>query len=334
MKSFARYLSYRLEQSILRTVVFTVLSVLLAQNVISDAIRGEPEYATSGLSILAVIISIFSAVIPMMESARFKKRRNLDAIFSFPISRGQLALVNYLSGWIQVFVIYSVTFTAAYPLWASKSDLFALSHLLPYYLFSIGIGLVMYSFFLFLFGEANSVTDGVIFCILGIYLLYLLSSSVCLLLSINMNQFDFDLFWMNAFAPIDKLTTLFQDRIHLIYQDPYYGIRFAVKSFYMFAVWAVIGVACTVGYFLSFVRQKAEKAGDISDSWFGYRTMVPIYAYSAFLWVSGIEFVGIIIWILMFAGYFIYRRSFRLKVSDIVVIACSLIPMLYSMTFH
>ena len=148
MKTFAHYLSYRLEQSILRTVVFTVLSVLLAQNVIQSSIRRE-EFPETGLYILAVLLSIFCAIVPMLEMAPLKKRRHLDVLFSCPISRNQVAIAHFLSGFIQVFVIYSVTFGVACSSWLTKADLFDLSYLVPYYVLSLCVGLIMYSFFIF-----------------------------------------------------------------------------------------------------------------------------------------------------------------------------------------
>ena len=87
----------------------------------------------------------------------------------------------------------------------------------------------------------------------------------------------------------------------------------------MFLLWAVIGVASAVGYFVSFMQKGAEKAGEISDSWFGYKLLIPLCGYSLMLLLGEVDFiVMLIIFALMVVGYIVYRRSFRFKVSDYI----------------
>ena len=97
---------------------------------------------------------------------------------------------------------------------------------------------------------------------------------------------------------------------------------------YFFIVWGVIGVACAIGYFYTFKKKGAQLAGEISNSWFGYRLLIPIYGYSLHL-LTGIEgLLTILIFAAMIIGYIIYRRSFKLKTSDLIVTACGIIPMI------
>ncbi len=322
MKTFGRYLSYRLGQSWIRTLIFTVLSVSLSQSVILSELKytmilngvkhSRPE---SGLYILAVILGIFCTVIPMLELGEYKNRRNLDALYSFAISRKQLALLHYLSGWIQVIVIYTVTYLGACLTLVTHKPPFQLIYLLPYYFLSLCIGLIMYSFFLFFFGEANSEADGVLFCVLGIFLVTMIWS-----LEEEFLIGVFESSWGCAYAPIDALTTIFQYWIHSPEEGSWLA-RIYLSEWYMFIPWSVIGIACAFGYFFTFSRKPAEKNGDISNSWFGYRTMIPIYGF--FLAVN--PFGWILVTILMLAGYCIYRRSFKLKKSDLIVLGVAIL---------
>ena len=333
MSSFSRYLNYKLEKSRLRTLVFAALSVLFSQAIIRDELAIYYNWQTprTGLYALAIVLGIFCTIIPILETAEMKNRRNLDTLYFFPIGRAKLALVNYLCGWIQITVIYTATYLFACGIYLTGVPNFALIHLLPYYFFSLLAGLLIYSIVLFLFEQANTVADGVLFCALGVYALYAVFGSLTYVVELLVDspnhplawtlEYIFNSFWGCIYAPLNNLTVLFQNLI-----EPSQILdKQILKEWYMFVFWGVIGLASAIGFFFCFVRHRTERIGDISDSWFGYRIMIPLYGYALFLG-GGIS--RIIVLILMASGYFIYRRSFKLKKSDIVVLLCSIIPIL------
>ena len=104
----------------------------------------------------------------------------------------------------------------------------------------------------------------------------------------------------------------------------------------MFFVWGVIGIAAAVGYVYRFAKKGAEKAGEISESWFGYRILIPIYGY-CLIFLTTESFVSVfsvlywLIFALMIIGYVVYRRSFRLKKSDICGIVAGVIPFILAL---
>jgi hypothetical protein len=103
-----------------------------------------------------------------------------------------------------------------------------------------------------------------------------------------------------------------------------------MDTFYMFYVWAGIYASCAYGYFRSFVRRGAEKAGEISESPVGYKFLIPFYAVCIFL--SGIALLySVFIFALMFIGYVIYRRGVKLKKSDIFAMIAALSVLLLTL---
>jgi hypothetical protein len=81
----------------------------------------------------------------------------------------------------------------------------------------------------------------------------------------------------------------------------------------------LIGIASGVGFFLSFGKRRMEKTEEISDSFFGYRVLIPYFA------VTGIIGLGTFpMWVafevLALIGYTIYRRGLRYKLSDIITL--------------
>ena len=280
MNTFGRYLLYRLKSTAPRTTMFAILSLIMTLNVVSSSIQGQYiEYNSTGIYMLALILGIFCTIIPILETVGFKNRHNLDTLYFFPLERKKLALVHYLSGLIQVLAIYTVTFVAAYIYLAANTNYFALHHMPIYYLLSVLLGIVMYSFFIFVFGQANTAADGALFSLLWVFALCLIILAATAVwneldpITINLSAYRYRnaLYgWGIAYAPINNLTVIFQDLIevnqnnsHSVYPSIY------TRQWYMFAVWGVIGIASAIGYFITFVKKGAQKAGEISDSPFG-----------------------------------------------------------------
>ena len=343
MKTFMRYLRYRLETTTLRTLVFTVISVMLSLSVIKDCIRvydNEYKYAETGIYILAVVLGIICTLIPILENMGFKNRRNLDTLFFFPLKREKMALVHFLSGFIQVTAIYTATFVVSAVYLAANTDFFELYHLVGYYFLSLLLGFVMYSFFIFVFEQGNTVADGVVFAIMWSLAFWVVwEAAYSVWLSSLMAQEDwhnavysYRIYsdWGIAYGPINNLTVIFQDLIE-VNKHGWYQSEYPAKymsQWYMFVAWVAVGAAAAIGYFVTFTKKGAHKAGEVSDSWFGYRLLIPIYGYSLHL-LTGIEgLLTILIFAAMIIGYIIYRRSFKLKTSDLIVTACGIIPMI------
>ncbi len=339
MKTFTRYLIYRLNNSVLRTLVFTLLSVILTQTIISECIgRMRVEYNETGLYTLAIVLGIFCTLIPMLELSGFKNRRNLDTLYFFPIKRVKMAAVHYISGFIQVFVIYSVTFFAAYAHLALQTNYFSLGYMIIYYLLSLLLGLVMYSVFAFIFLQANSVADGVLFSVLWMFVIALVlwvAQNEIIIPAITpenylMRREFVSSGWGIVYAPINNLTVIFQDLIEINRDTTwdYFSEQYR-KEAYMFFIWGAVGIAAAVGYFVTFVKKGAHQAGEISDSPFGYKMLIPVYGYMLMILLGSEDIIlTALIFALMIIGYVIYRRGFKFKTSDLVATGCGIIALI------
>lgn len=344
MKVFGRYLQYRLKQSMLRTIVFTVLSVMVCLIMTSEVSSStiHEEYRTTGLYMLATVLGIICTLIPVLELSVFKTRRNLDTLYFFPIKRTKMALAHYLSGAIQIFTVYTVSFLSVWIYLLATTDCFRLGYMPLYYLFSLLLGWMMYSVFTFLFSEGNTVADGILFCglwvfvasvVMYVFYSYVLSAVLDKKVWLELGSFSE---WGVVYAPINNLTVIFQKLIevnrvsdagvsyYVNYADRY------MAQMYMFFVWGAVGIAAAFGFFFNFKRKGAQNAGEISDSPFGYKLLIPVYGYGLLLLNNRLDIFSVIIFALMLVGYFIYRRSFKIKTRDIIFIACGIIPLIIS----
>lgn len=339
MKTFTRYLKYRLENSVLRTLVFTLLSVILTQTVISECIgRMYAEYNETGIYVLAVVLGVFCTLIPMLELAGFKNRRNLDTLYFFPIKRVKMAAAHYISGFIQVFIIYSVTFFVAYAHLALQTNYFALEYMIIYYFLSLLVGLAIYSIFAFIFLQANSVADGVLFSVLWMFVLALVlvvvQNEIIMPILLQENEIMVREFvssgWGIIYAPINNLTVIFQDLIEVNRGTDWdYLAEQYRKEAYMFFIWGAIGIAAAVGYFVTFVKKGAHQAGEISESPFGYKMLIPVYGYMLMILLGSEDIIlTALIFALMIIGYIIYRRGFKFKTGDLVATGCGILALI------
>ena len=279
MMTFWRFLYYRLKLSALRTVIFTVLSTAICLLGIYVANKSEnAEFCQSGLDMLATALCIIASIVPLFELAGLKNRRNLDTLYFFPIGRQKMATAYFLSGWMQVVFIYTVTFIASLIWLISQTDYFALIYMLPYYFLSLILAFVIYAVFSFLFLQANTVADGVLFCVFWIFLPFLAGLSLG-------EAFEIDFFrnlysWGILYTPMNNLTVVFQDLIEI--NHPASWDREAqeiMDRWYVFFIWGAAGCAAVNGYMVSFIKKGAEQAGEISNSPFGYAMLVPFYGY-------------------------------------------------------
>ena len=339
MKIFGRYLGYRLEKAASRMLVFTILAVVLNWLVVTESIGRLNVYNNeTGIYMLAIILGCLCTIVPILELSDFKNRRNLDTLYFFPIKREKMAAVHFVCGFIQVFVVYSVTFFSSWIHLALQTHYFALEYMFFYYILSLLLGFVMYSIFAFLFIQGNTVADGILFCVLWMFIILIVGSVVRS--EILRNYIADTKYWENSanlvtdwgiiYSPINNLTVIFQDLIEVnkhsleYYYKSAYAARY-IREMYMFFVWGAVGIAAAIGYFITFIKKGAEKTGEISDSWFGYRLLIPLYGYSLLIFWNSEIILTALIFALMIIGYIVYRRGFKLKSGDLIVVGCGVL---------
>ena len=132
-----------------------------------------------------------------------------------------------------------------------------------------------------------------------------------------------------VFSPLIVISEVFADRVE---EFGYYTHTLFWEDdalIFWFIFWLVVGIAAMIAFFKTFGKRRMEKTEEISDSWFGYRILVPVYAVAGMLGFGssglGSIVVEVIIVILALLGYAIYRRGFHYKKSEIIILSLLLI---------
>lgn len=351
MKTCASYFKYSLKKVLVEMLTLTVFALLLVHFSVSQSIvhwkaDGVLDIRRSDLCLWvpSAILGVLAAVLPLLRLSAFKSRRNIDTLYSFPLSRRKMVAVQLGMGIGEMFCAFTLSYLYFIFLYKLKAGAFHLFWLLPNYFAALMGGLILYFFVAFFFWQGNTVADGIVFAIgfAGAPALFVLDLSILFNSSLMSEAV-----WYLPFWHLNNTTGLFyykamQDSPEVmevmgeqLSNNAYsWELDSLANKFYMYIVWFFVACILAAMLFYFAGRSKAEKAGDISDSFLGYRTLVPFYGYSILLnsteraW----EFSPII-YLLMIVGYILYRRGFKLRMSDWICLGGGVVPIVIGSMF-
>ena len=132
---------------------------------------------------------------------------------------------------------------------------------------------------------------------------------------------------------LGNATLYFENLIELKTVYGYSSFYDSYIQIWQIIAWMIVGVVALILFLLLFGRQPAEKTEEISDSWFGYKVLIPALAALAMLIYSlPANDGGVITWfwveLITLIAYTVYRRGLRYKKSDIAVLLalCAFLP--------
>ena len=340
MKTFARYFGYISKKAILRTAIFTLLGLAIVWIAAQSGIDNSNYYTwqdkfhdfrVTNIGTISTVLGFACGLIPIFELAAFKNRRNLDTLYFFPIRRWKMGLAHYLSGLLQITTVHSVCFFISLALYIVKTNYFALEYMIPYFFASLGLGIITYSIFMFINAQANTVVDGVLFSILWLFALFIFFGMVISVIekATGDSSIIYEsgiLNWTIFFSPLNNVTVIFQKLIHVNRTDDYMKIaREYASQLYMVAFWIILGIGAIAGYFLTFIKKGAQKAGEVSDTFVGYRVLIPLYCIMVSSTFISFPIMQVIVMAMTIVGYVIFRRGFKFKLPDILSIVGSVL---------
>ena len=283
----------------------------------------------STLYIPVLFMCILAYVLPVMEFSFFKKRRNLDCAYALPISRRCMGAVHYLSGAVILVGTFTLSYLLNFVLLLTRgATYFNFSPMIAHYLLCVVLGLALYSIMAFAFNEANTKGDGIWFMILWTFVVTLVMLAIA-----ELHSCYIPFAYQGCSIPWGVISTLTSTYQYIVEKGDLSFAYFWQKPecFVWLFVWCAAGIAAAIGFFLSFGKRRMERTEEISDSFFGYRVLIPVYAVSVMIFFGSIDITAwVVIEILALLGYTIYRRGFHYKKSDIIILA-SMIVFLFNL---
>lgn len=335
MTYFKRYFTYRLRATAFRTLILSILAAVLS-NAITSVIVNDSGY-DSGMGIIGIFVSIAAILVPMLETYQLKQRRTLDLVFALPVTKSQLAVAHFLSGLCQMVTISVVTCLSTMVAIAAKnpqvisrdSKPYVIGWIIPYFLLTLLGGIFLYSVVTFLFSQGNTVGDGAVFAF-GVpggfaLLCWYIESMISNYFALN-ERIDGEIIELaNCFSLIYE-----PYRYYKYLVEPELTVNASIRlpmppstlAVVSCVLWILFGIAAFFGFVHHVKSYRAEKAGGISDSFFGYRVLIPLYG-CILVAINGTNIDGVFltfVLVAMVVAYFVYRRSFRIKYADIACV--------------
>ena len=340
MKYFGKYFKHRLKEAIGYFLIITHILVVIAVMCDVSAVRFPDEDGTmrysridSATYILFYAYSLITFIVPICEFSSLMNKRNSDTVASFPISKWGVTLAHYLvsvvvtvlSMLISYVIIYFkvVAVTMSYGM-----DLAITLHGIIGFLLAIFFAISNIVIVSFIFSCANRLLDGIIFVgawtiVPGIldpvYRWIFVDDMKFPKITIDIGDLSPTTYIREIGSYVSRYgyRNTFEDFMSSITR-PQYLARVCILT--------IVAVLSFAGLYIISKRKKVEEIGDISDSWLGYKVLIPLYGVSIALLAvdSIIEILGAFVILPgMVSGYCLYRRGVRLRLPDIIWIAAT-----------
>lgn len=345
MKTALRYFRQHAKESLIRTAIITFICLVIVTMVVqgvNETYQRQKEYSENwyaygfsedhtwtlspSLGVFVAFSAILTALLPMLELACFNNRKYLDSAFSFPISRTTLISVHLINGFVQFLAAYTVSFIWYTIALLPCADKIGFGALWSFFFISLLCSLFYYSVNAFFFSVCNSSVDG--FLTAGawqfIICVVLLTFSEMFNLNID-SETLLTILWM----PLVQICEYFSDisRGSSYHPVPDLGTDNPYAMLIYMILVPLLTALFVAGLLWFFNKKRAESAGEISNTPFSYVSLLPVGSFLLVYWAFEGATAIIAIFALIFStvGYIIYRRSVKLKVFDIVVIAACFI---------
>ena len=308
---------------------------------------GEVKCRNSCIGCYAVILCILCTVIPVLQFSYRMKQRSVDLWYSLPITRKQLTLVRTAGGLVLTLAPFTLAYWLGVVTVASLGAHFHYIFYLAAYGLLLLLGAGLFGVNAFLFTRGNSVFDGIVFVAAWACALPLACACLDAALGVELAHYGADnaltfgglASLLFTYSPIAVVSVIFND---LILWKGWGMIRFSSLTSssevpmhdalaYVLAIAVLMAAVAYCCLFLLADRDKAENAAQVSSSRWGYQVLIPVYGITAYAilvgsfvvggWYPDALFYTILVAVVAFVLYFAYRRSFRLKKRDIIMVA-------------
>lgn len=304
------------------SIILILLSLIMFQG---GFIYGTGEYVyihNNPINTIGALSIILSIIVPIFEFSFKMRKVGIDEFYKFPIKRSKLFLVKYIVGLLEV-VLPIVSFWLFMLIRILLSNhMFVLKYYFLFIIVLIVLIFFIYSIITFIYSKCNTIYDGLI-CIAFVSLLTFVGGEVIDTMFNNLDVCLYSSFWVCpntndffVFSPITFISDIFSGLM-----DGYRYTRISESQIISLTVNSLMGIASFVLLITLSSKEKAENSMDISSSWFSYKTLIPIYIVYLSTEIGTEVIFIILIAIMGYIGYAIYRRSFKIKVCDIITMS-------------
>lgn len=310
-----KYFLYELKNNLSRIIVFTVFaSTLFMVGVISENRFYNSGSESSMIGWPTFILSVLILIVPIMTFSFTKRKRSIDLFYSLPISKANLTFIKLLVGWIIVCIPYTISFLLGVLMMSMTKSPTQIGYYFLFYGASLIIGACIYLFVTFVFQQANTIIDGLILIVMSSLVFMIVLASLDASLNWNLGFYTLIPFYpIIHWADVCDKLILYGEAPFLVNQ-PYDLYENIIDPIVGYSFTILLGTGSLIGLYLQAKNNVAEASEDLTTSWFGYRTQIPIYTICLLLLVrtSGVLVLHIIVVVLSIIMTMISKRTYKL----------------------
>lgn len=335
------YFKYQLKKQLLplavlviSTLVVYVFPALMDNYGSWNNPQTDYVYLNLHVSNILVALGMMCVVMPIYMLSYKMTKRSADLYYALPLSRTKIFAVHFLVGFLYLICAYTIGYWLGFVIIAVKVKRLFLIYYLWIYLASLVPAFIVYAITAFAFTRANTVSDGIIFVTLLHFVPVLIMSTAETLLwrfgitsYINSTSYFF-------FAPLDSAGRLISaisygpEKVSVwtfTFSDITANLAARSVNDLIGCLFAFIAAcAATAGMFLTEKECKAENCGQISESIFGYKTLIPLFTVCLMVSLTEYFTESIALIILAFCAFIatiIYRRTIKIGKRQAIIFA-------------
>ena len=285
------------------------------------------EPTNNPLSLFMNCSFILCIIIPLFEFSFKMRKVGVDQLYSFPIKKRKLYITKFIIGYLEIIIPFTVCFIFMLLriVLDQRGYVFHLEYYFIYYLLSFLIIFVLYSYVTLFYVKCNTIYDGVICVIVALFLPSLLISIAREIMPSNYRELHSYLrtTYFGIYNTYYNITDRFKDLMDYGYLNEIYNMEYERENLGI-CLNAILGIISFVLFVLTLKFDKAENSMDISNSWFSYKILIPILILASMILAYEKVYI-IIVGIVGYIMYAIYRRNFKIKKIDILMIIIMLV---------
>ena len=262
------------------------------------------------LSFVFVELLILLFAVPAIVYSFKMSKRSVDGYYSLPIKREKLYLVATMVGLILVLVPFTISFWGGFiTLLFRQGNPYRMGYYVPAYFGGLFFAVFLFGVNAFIYTRANRIVDGIVF--MGAYAFVGFLFLACLEDTFAVSVYSWRieecfLFGGSMFSFVNRICDFIT-----------YGVVRKNFADWWFGLTAAAGVICYALLFLLIRFERGENAEQNSNSWFGYKVLIPVYCALCFGAGAAEEILGVVL--VLVGGVvatIVYKRKFKLKLLD------------------
>lgn len=271
-----KYFLYELKKNFWLFLLLTAVCALPYWATVSsfsmfgESWNGERIVYSPRLGFAAVALGALCFITPLFTYAFKMNKRGVDAYYALPLKREKLYFVKTLVGLFLTLAPFTIAYWGGVLTLLFRPDNpYKMVWYIPAYFGFLFFGIMLYGLNAFAFTRGNRVWDGLVFM-----LAYLCIGALALAYFERVSHQIVKYYHQSNFWSVGGLDAFCSNMNALIAGVNPEGRRWSPWTFIYPTATGVGGYALL---FSLLQKEKGENAEQISDSWFGYKTLIPVF---------------------------------------------------------